>query len=126
MKREQAYSLSCVLVFLMSAPALAANVSCSDPAARVRVTESISFASPYCYTTITEAYASWYSLDLYARDSKMTDAGLTLDYSPDAETITLHGGDDANWNPTSGYTTVTGPVIVSGVSSIAIDRIIIE
>ena len=126
MKKVHAYSLPFVMLLLLHSAASAANVPCSDPAARTRASESISFATPYCYTTIAEAYTTWYSLDMYARDSKMTDAGLTFDFSPDSLTITLHGGNDANWSPTSGYTTVTGPITVSGVSSIALDRIIIE
>lgn len=131
MKRLPVYMLAVLLVVVMSSLTWAAEVPCADAAARVRCIETISFLTPYCYSaTVTEAYTTWYPVDLYVSSLGVTDANLTFDFSPDGKLITVHGGYDSAWNPPAPLspvtTTILGTVTVSGTALVGFDQIIIQ
>ncbi|MBA4371547.1 MAG: hypothetical protein C0402_01655 [Thermodesulfovibrio sp.] len=130
MKRLSVFVLAVFMVVVLSSVSLAAEVPCADAAARVRCIETISFLTPYCYSTsVTEAYTAWYPLDLYVSSLGVTDAALTFDFSPDGNVITVYGGYDATWTPPAlpdTMSTILGTVTVSGTAVVAFNQIIIQ
>lgn len=131
MKRLSVSVLALLFVALLGSMSFAAEVLCTDPDARARTIETVSFATPYCYTTVsgtypTGAYATWYSTDLRLRNLTLTEV-FAFDFMPDNQVVSLTGGYDSTWTAVpGGYSTVAGSVTVSGTAAVAFSNIIIQ
>jgi len=134
MKKLSVSILALLFVALLCSMSFAAEVACTDAAARARTIETVSFITPYCYTTVsgtypTGAYTAWYSVDLRLRNLTLTEV-LEFDFMPDNQVISMLGGYDnvgGVWTPApGGYSTIAGSVTIRGTAAVAFSNIIIQ